>query len=59
MGIHFGGDGWEYWYKTIDDVMQDAQAVMSDPVEIREIWILILLRHMYSLDLMIMSQNRM
>lgn len=22
MGIHFGGDGWEYWYKTIDDVMQ-------------------------------------
>lgn len=22
MGIHFGGEGWEYWYKTIDDVMQ-------------------------------------
>lgn len=26
MGIHFGGDGWEYWYKTIDDVMQDRAA---------------------------------
>lgn len=22
MRIHFGGEGWEYWYKTIDDVMQ-------------------------------------
>ncbi|RXZ83543.1 ABC transporter substrate-binding protein [Paenibacillaceae bacterium] len=22
MRIHFGGQGWEYWYKTIDDVMQ-------------------------------------
>lgn len=22
MGIHSGGDGWEFWYKTIDDVMQ-------------------------------------
>ncbi len=26
MGIHFGGDGWEYWYKTIDDVMQGRAA---------------------------------
>lgn len=26
MRIHFGGDGWEYWYKTIDDVMQDRAA---------------------------------
>ena len=26
MGIHSGGDGWEYWYKTIDDVMQDRAA---------------------------------
>lgn len=23
MGIHTGGNGWEYWYKTIDDVMQN------------------------------------
>lgn len=22
FGFHFGGDGWEYWYKTIDDVME-------------------------------------
>lgn len=26
MGIHFGGEGWEYWYKTIDDVMQNRAA---------------------------------
>lgn len=26
MGIHSGGDGWEYWYKTIDDVMQERAA---------------------------------
>lgn len=26
MRIHFGGEGWEYWYKTIDDVMQDRAA---------------------------------
>lgn len=26
MTIHFGGDGWEYWYKTIDDVMQGRAA---------------------------------
>ena len=26
MTIHFGGDGWEYWYKTIDDVMQNSTA---------------------------------
>lgn len=26
MRIHFGGDGWEYWYKTIDDVMQGRAA---------------------------------
>jgi multiple sugar transport system substrate-binding protein len=26
MGIHYGGDGWEYWYKTIDDVMQNRAA---------------------------------
>lgn len=26
MGIHFGGEGWEYWYKTIDDVMQGRAA---------------------------------
>lgn len=26
MGIHFGGEGWEYWYKTIDDVMQGRSA---------------------------------
>lgn len=26
MGIHYGGDGWEYWYKTIDDVMQGRAA---------------------------------
>jgi len=23
MVIHHGGQGWEYWYKTIDDVMKD------------------------------------
>lgn len=23
MGIHSGGQGWEYWYKTIDDVLQN------------------------------------
>ena len=23
MTIHSGGQGWEYWYKTIDDVLQD------------------------------------
>lgn len=23
MCIHYGGQGWEYWYKTIDDVMKD------------------------------------
>lgn len=22
FSFHFGGDGWEYWYKTIDDVME-------------------------------------
>jgi multiple sugar transport system substrate-binding protein len=26
FGIHYGGDGWEYWYKTIDDVMQGRAA---------------------------------
>ena len=26
MGIHHGGQGWEYWYKTIDDVMQGRAA---------------------------------
>ncbi|MNP39262.1 hypothetical protein D3C76_1328320 [compost metagenome] len=26
MGIHSGGQGWEYWYKTIDDVMQGRAA---------------------------------
>jgi multiple sugar transport system substrate-binding protein len=26
FGIHHGGDGWEYWYKTIDDVMQGRAA---------------------------------
>lgn len=26
MGIHFGGEGWEYWYKTIDDVMEGRSA---------------------------------
>jgi multiple sugar transport system substrate-binding protein len=26
MRIHSGGDGWEYWYRTIDDVMQGRAA---------------------------------
>jgi multiple sugar transport system substrate-binding protein len=26
FGLHSGGDGWEYWYKTIDDVMQGRAA---------------------------------
>jgi multiple sugar transport system substrate-binding protein len=26
MGIHHEGQGWEYWYKTIDDVMQGRAA---------------------------------
>ncbi|MCR8657176.1 extracellular solute-binding protein [Paenibacillus endoradicis] len=26
MRIHSGGQGWEYWYKTIDDVMQNKAA---------------------------------
>lgn len=26
MKIQYGGQGWEYWYKTIDDVMQDRAA---------------------------------
>ncbi|MEC0234497.1 ABC transporter substrate-binding protein [Paenibacillus kribbensis] len=26
MGIHSGGQGWEYWYKTIDDVMKNKAA---------------------------------
>ncbi|MUG68290.1 ABC transporter substrate-binding protein [Paenibacillus sp. 7541] len=26
MRIHHGGTGWEYWYKTIDDVMQGFAA---------------------------------
>jgi multiple sugar transport system substrate-binding protein len=26
MRIHHGGQGWEYWYKTIDDVMQGRGA---------------------------------
>jgi multiple sugar transport system substrate-binding protein len=26
MRIHWGGEGWEYWYKTIDDVMQGRAA---------------------------------
>lgn len=26
MGIHHGGQGWEYWYKTIDDVIQGRAA---------------------------------
>lgn len=26
MRIHSGGQGWEYWYKTIDDVMQGRAA---------------------------------
>lgn len=26
MGIHSGGQGWEYWYATIDDVMQGRAA---------------------------------
>lgn len=23
MAIHYGGQGWEYWYATMDDVLQD------------------------------------
>lgn len=23
MSIHYGGQGWEYWYATMDDVLQD------------------------------------
>lgn len=23
MAIHYGGQGWEYWYDTMDDVLQD------------------------------------
>jgi multiple sugar transport system substrate-binding protein len=26
FGIHYGGTGWEYWYKTIDDVIQGRAA---------------------------------
>ncbi|GBF73537.1 ABC transporter substrate-binding protein [Paenibacillus sp. 598K] len=26
MRIHHGGQGWEYWYKTIDDVMKNKAA---------------------------------
>ena len=26
MRIHSGGQGWEYWYKTIDDVMKGQAA---------------------------------
>lgn len=26
MRIHYGGQGWEYWYSTIDDVMNDKSA---------------------------------
>jgi multiple sugar transport system substrate-binding protein len=26
MRIHHGGTGWEYWYRTIDDVLQDRAA---------------------------------
>lgn len=26
MRIHSGGQGWEYWYKTIDDVLQNKAA---------------------------------
>ncbi|QGQ93577.1 extracellular solute-binding protein [Paenibacillus psychroresistens] len=26
MSIHSGGQGWEYWYKTIDDVMKGTAA---------------------------------
>jgi multiple sugar transport system substrate-binding protein len=26
MRTHFGGEGWEYWYKTIDDVMEGRSA---------------------------------
>jgi multiple sugar transport system substrate-binding protein len=26
MRIHYGGQGWEYWYRTIDDVMQGRAA---------------------------------
>lgn len=26
MRIHYGGQGWEYWYATIDDVMQNRAA---------------------------------
>lgn len=26
MTIHYGGEGWEYWYKTIDDVMENRAA---------------------------------
>ncbi|MDF2882320.1 MAG: carbohydrate transporter substrate-binding protein family [Clostridiaceae bacterium] len=26
MAVHSGGQGWEYWYSTIDDVMKDKAA---------------------------------
>ncbi|WP_018887879.1 ABC transporter substrate-binding protein [Paenibacillus massiliensis] len=26
MGIQYGGQGWEYWYKTIDDVLKNKAA---------------------------------
>ena len=26
MTIHYGGQGWEYWYKTMDDVMEGRAA---------------------------------
>lgn len=26
MAVHYGGEGWEYWYATIDDVLQGRTA---------------------------------
>lgn len=40
MRIHSGGQGWEYWYKTIDDVMKGQAAGYTGSSGDRVIWTL-------------------
>ena len=39
MAIHYGGQGWEYWYDTMDDVLQDKTGGYTGSSGDRRTWI--------------------
>lgn len=58
MKVNSGGQGWEYWYTTIDDVCRIKQAVIQVLPEIRQIWTLALWEPWNSLDLTTTLQHQ-